>query len=82
VERGAKELGKVASLLGRVRSIPAIKAGLHAVGYTLAERPKAEPTTSDILVLWNRLPTHEPFAREYERVGARVVVFEHGWVGG
>lgn len=71
----------VASLIGRVRSIPAIKTGLAAAGYTLAERPKGEPTDRDVLVLWNRLPTHDPIAREYEKAGARVLVFEHSWIG-
>ncbi len=72
---------KVASLLGRVRSIPCIRSGLETLGYECAERPKNEPTTGDVLVLWNRLPTVDKFAREYERVGAKVLVFEHSWIG-
>jgi hypothetical protein len=74
-------MGAVASLLSRTRSIPAISKGLESLGYTISLRPQEKPTTKDVLVLWNRLPTHEPHAREYERVGARVLVFEHSWIG-
>ena len=72
---------KIASLLSRTRSIPAIKTGLQSLGYQVVERPKDDPSADDLLVLWNRLPTHDKFAREYERAGARVVVFEHSWTG-
>lgn len=71
----------VATLISRTRSIPAIRAGLERLGYQIAIRPKEEPAPDDLLVLWNRLPTHELAARSYEIAGARVVVFEHSWIG-
>lgn len=72
---------KVATLISRTRSIPAIRQGLESLGYTISHRPQAEPTSADVLVLWNRLPTHDPAARAYEGAGAQVLVFEHSWIG-
>jgi len=72
----------VATILGRARSVRQIGDGLRRLGFDLAEAPKLEPTPEDVLVLWNRLSTHDPFARRYEAVGAKVVIAEHGWVGG
>ena len=74
-------MGKVASLMGRVRSIPHFGIGLKRLGFELAETPKEHPEPDDILVIWNRLPTMDKFAKQYEAVGAKVIVAENGWIG-
>lgn len=67
--------------MGRARSIKEIGQGLRGLGFDLAELPKLEPNKDDVLVLWNRLSTHDPFAKRYEAAGAVVIIAEHGWVG-
>jgi hypothetical protein len=55
-------------------------AGLSRHGYVCDRQPLAHPRPDDLLVLWNRSPVHEPFARRYERAGARVVIAENGYL--
>lgn len=74
-------MGKVATIMGRARSIASIGAGLRGLGFDLAELPKLDPTPDDVLVLWNRLSTLDPFARRYESAKAKVIIAEHGWIG-
>lgn len=74
-------MGKVASVMGRARSIKEIGRGLKRLGFAIAESPKEHPRPSDILVLWNRLPTTDPIAKRYEAAGATVIIAEYGWVG-
>lgn len=74
-------MGKVASIMGRARSVKEIGLGLHRLGFDVVDLPKNIPTKDDCLVLWNRLPTHDQIAKKYESVGAKVFIAEHGWVG-
>jgi hypothetical protein len=39
------------------------------------------PNPGDCLVLWNRMPRHEQYAREYEKCGAQVLIAENAWLG-
>lgn len=75
-------MGKVASLIGRTRSIPCFGDGLRALGFETAVVAKDEPSPGDVLVLWNRLPPMDDTARRYEAKGCPVIICEHGWVGG
>lgn len=72
---------KTATIMGRARSIKEIGEGLKRHGYQLAELPKLAPTEQDVIVLWNRLSTHDPFAKRYDSAGGKVIIAEHGWVG-
>lgn len=74
-------MGKVASLGPRVRGLEFFRKGLEACGFELSDVPKQEPTSQDLLVLWNRLHTLDPIGKAYEAAGAKVVVCENGWIG-
>lgn len=65
----------------RCRSIPCLEEGLKRTGFEIAYVPKDEPTSEDVLVIWNRLHTTDAIAKAYEAVGAKVVVCENGWIG-
>lgn len=56
----------------------AFDAGLRRCGFDVGLKP-GEPREGDVLVIWNR----HRFAQEatrYERVGAKVIVAENGWL--
>lgn len=54
-------------------------SGLKAVGYKLVDSlPKPEP--DDLLIIWNRYGMFHETANRFERVGARVIVAENGYV--
>lgn len=55
--------------------------GLQRLGYEIDSTPSRNPQPSDVLLLWNRRVQHEAVARNYERVGARVLVAENGYIG-
>lgn len=55
--------------------------GLENLGYSIADFPLDNPTPEDVLVLWNRLPTKNDLAENYEAAKAKVVIAEHGWIG-
>lgn len=56
-------------------------AGLLRLGYTTTDRPSRSPSASDVLLLWNRRRCDEPFAAQYERAGASVIIAENGYLG-
>src|SRR5512143_1730453 len=74
---------KLASLIIQIGKDyrPLFYRGLEKLGYTVLDKPLENPAPTDILVLWNRLPTMDRIARNYEEVGAKVVVAENGWIG-
>lgn len=74
-------MGKVATILGRARTVKEIGIGLFRLGYEIAEGPRENPDKSDVLVLWNRLATHNEIAERYEAAGAKVIIAETGWIG-
>lgn len=55
--------------------------GLRSAGYIVCDEPNLEPDSTDVLILWNRLPTQDQIAKRYESVGAKVVIAENGWIG-
>ena len=57
------------------------RAGLTRLGYEIVERPLTNPAKDDLLVMWNRNPHEEHFARPYVNVGAKIAVSENGYVG-
>lgn len=54
--------------------------GLTAAGFRLESRI-ISPLPSDVLVIWNRYGWYDEEAKRFERVGARVVVCENGYLG-
>lgn len=59
----------------------AFEQGLRSVGYEIVSSPVARPDADDCLVLWNRYPRDEDWARRYENVGAPVLIAENSWLG-
>lgn len=59
----------------------AFEHGLKRLGYEIAPKPLLYPEPGDVLVIWNRKPSDEGFARTYEKAGAEVIVAENGYVG-
>lgn len=57
------------------------RAGLERVGFTSGLPPLDRPGEDDVLVIWNRSPKNEEYARRYESAGARVLVTENGYIG-
>lgn len=55
-------------------------AGLRAAGYATVDKLN-EPDANDVLVIWNRYGANDALASKFERVGARVVVVENGYLG-
>lgn len=55
-------------------------AGLRAAGCDLVSAPVANPGSADALLIWNRRPHEEHFARRYEAAGAKVVIVENGFL--
>ncbi len=56
-------------------------AGLCAAGFEIAGEPRAPPSPSDLLVIWNRYSRYHDTALKFEAAGARVVVAENGPLG-
>ena len=59
---------------------PAYEAGLHAAGFSIIARPPARPRPDDVLVIWNRRGPQHQLACAYERVGAKVLIAENGYI--
>lgn len=57
------------------------EAGLRRLGYNIVDRPLPSPTSSDLLVMWNRSFHEEAHAVRYESAGARLVIAENGYIG-
>lgn len=57
------------------------RAGLGRHGFRVEPEWTRRPEPDDILLLWNRNRGYEPIAEIYEKVGARVMVAENGYVG-
>ena len=53
--------------------------GLEVCGYTITEVP--DPRREDVLVIWNRSFRGADEAYKFERVGAKVIVAENGYLG-
>lgn len=58
----------------------AFDAGLEAAGYAVHDHIK-DPTPGDVLVIWNRYGRFDQAAHQFERVGAKVLVVENGYIG-
>ena len=54
--------------------------GLAAVGFKVVPHIQ-QPEPDDVLVLWNRYGGYAEHAGKFERVGARVLVTENGYLG-
>lgn len=59
----------------------AILEGLSRLGYRVDRQPLSSPSKDDVLVIWNRSPSVEHFAKRYEAADARVIVVENGYIG-
>lgn len=55
--------------------------GLREVGYTTTFNRDHKPRRDDLLLIWNRNPGQDRVAKEFEKVGATVVVTENGYIG-
>lgn len=60
----------------------AFEAGMKACGYSLeGDRHIGTVRATDLLVIWNRYGRGDSLARQFELVGAAVIVAENGYVG-
>lgn len=59
----------------------AFDAGLKAVGYDVSSVIPKEIRSTDVLCIWNRYGARDEYACQFERVGARVIVAENGYIG-
>lgn len=57
----------------------AFRSGLAECGFSVSDAVIENPTPDDVLVIWNR-HRHNGLARQFENVGARVLVAENGWI--
>lgn len=55
-------------------------AGLRKAGFEVSERDFA-PMPDDVLLIWNRMPRDEAIALRYQRVAAKIIVAENGYIG-
>jgi hypothetical protein len=55
------------------------EAGLRASGFSVDTRIR--PSPDNILVIWNRYGNYDHIAKDYEKVGGRVLVAENGYLG-
>lgn len=55
--------------------------GLRACGYKVSTGYDYKPASNDVLMIWNRSGPRDLVARQFERVGAAVIVTENGWIG-
>jgi hypothetical protein len=62
------------------RALTAFRAGLESAGFEIVQSI-TKPTPDDVLVIWNRRGYEIHLADGFERVGARVLVVENGWLG-
>ncbi|CDX26708.1 conserved hypothetical protein [Mesorhizobium plurifarium] len=58
-----------------------ILAGLARHGFVVDRKPLDRPSPDDVLVIWNRSRADIFFAERYEKVGAKVIVVENGYIG-
>lgn len=56
-------------------------AGFEAHGYRVVNDRNYRPDSSDVLLIWNRNPSHERTAKAYEAAGAIILVTENGYIG-
>lgn len=60
----------------------AFVAGFRALGYEVTVGTHAtDPRPGDVLAIWNRYGIYHRAAEQYERVGAKVLVAENGYLG-
>lgn len=57
----------------------AFTQGLKACGFVVENYPSGRPNKNDVLVIWNRYNMNEIYARQFEAVGAKVLVVENGY---
>lgn len=55
--------------------------GLRACGYNVSHDIRRPPQRDDVLLIWNRGGYRDHCARQYEAIGAKVIVAENGWIG-
>lgn len=75
---------KVASVLLKQQPVyrhHCFVTGLKNAGYTVIHQPQHNPTSDDVLVVWNRHPFQERIIREYEKKGAVILIVENGYIG-
>lgn len=53
--------------------------GLTRIGYRVTVF--SDPKPDDLILTWNRYPRQEGLIRQFERVGAKVLIAENGWLG-
>lgn len=53
---------------------------LEKAGFTVSDQPIQNPTSDDVLIMWNRYGTGAQQAELFERVGAAVIVVENGYL--
>ncbi len=58
----------------------AFKNGLERCGFVVAMDKLFEPKEGDVFVTWNRFPGVEGICRQFEAVGALVLVAENPWI--
>lgn len=59
----------------------AVIAGFQRHGYRTANQPNPNPRPDDVLLVWNRYSRHEHYCKQYEAVGAKVIIMENGYIG-
>lgn len=55
--------------------------GLAGLGYQIERQMYVPKSKDDLLVLWNRKHLYDNMAKQYEAIGARVIVVENGYIG-
>ena len=55
--------------------------GLQAAGFKVSEQMTGSPKPGDVLLIWNRGGIRDHYAKQYEAIGAKVIVAENGWIG-
>lgn len=66
---------------GQPYSQPQFTDGLKACGFSVTTDMRLKPKPDDVLLIWNRGGSRHHYALEFERVGAKVIVAENGWIG-
>lgn len=59
----------------------AVIAGFQRHGYRTTNQPNPNPRPDDVLLVWNRYSRHEHYCKQYEAVGAKVLILENGYIG-
>lgn len=57
----------------------AFTQGLKACGFRVERFMSGRPSKNDVLVIWNRYNQNDVYARQFEAVGATVLVIENGY---